>query len=199
MRNLLTIASLILNLALQAQVLTPTEKEFSLETKKKNINPEVCLEVSDALCRPTYKINNNNTDNYKFKPLQLIVPAAMIGVGIIGLESHWIIRRNHEMREELQESGHGKFTTDDFTQFAPMVAVYGLNLGGLKGLHNFGERTIIMVTATLLTLSSVYTIKSTSNIERPDGTAFNSFPSGHTAIAFMGAECLRREYWKASP
>lgn len=136
---------------------------------------------------------------YKFKPLQLIIPAAMIGVGVIGLESHWIIRGNHEVKEELQESGHGKFTIDDFTQFAPAVAVYGLNLCGVKGVHDFGERTIILGTATLLTLSSVYTIKATSNVERPDGSALNSFPSGHTAFAFMGAEFLRREYWNVSP
>ena len=136
---------------------------------------------------------------YKFKPLQLIVPAAMIGVGVIGLESHWIIRGNHEVREELLENGHRQFTIDDFTQFVPAVAVYGLNLCGLKGTHNFGERTIIMGTATLLTLSAVYTIKSTSNVQRPDNTSYNSFPSGHTAIAFMGAEFLRREYWDVSP
>ena len=29
---------------------------------------------------------------------------------------------------------------------------------------------------------------------RPDGSARNSFPSGHAATAFMGAEFLRREY-----
>lgn len=140
-----------------------------------------------------------HSDFYKFKPLQLIVPTAMIGVGVIGLESHWIIRGNHEVREELLENGHRQFTIDDFTQFVPAVAVYGLNFCGLKGTHNFGERTIIMGTATLLTLSAVYTIKSTSNVQRPDNTSYNSFPSGHTAIAFMGAEFLRREYRDVSP
>lgn len=29
--------------------------------------------------------------------------------------------------------------------------------------------------------------------------AVNSFPSGHTATAFMGAEFLRKEYWDVSP
>lgn len=36
-------------------------------------------------------------------------------------------------------------------------------------------------------------------MQRPDGSAFNSFPSGHTATAFVGAEVLRREYWHVSP
>lgn len=35
--------------------------------------------------------------------------------------------------------------------------------------------------------------------ERPDGSSRNSFPSGHTATAFAGAELLRREYWDVSP
>lgn len=34
---------------------------------------------------------------------------------------------------------------------------------------------------------------------RPDGSSRNSFPSGHTATAFVGAELLRREYWEVSP
>lgn len=35
--------------------------------------------------------------------------------------------------------------------------------------------------------------------KRPDSGARNSFPSEHTATAFMGAEFLRREYKEVSP
>lgn len=136
---------------------------------------------------------------YKFKPLQLIIPATMIGVGIVGLESHWIINRNHEIGNELQESGHKKFTLDDFSQFMPAAAVYGLRLCGVKGLHDFRGQTILLGTSALLMGAAVTVIKSTSNVRRPDGSALNSFPSGHTATAFMGAELLRREYWRISP
>ena len=37
-------------------------------------------------------------------------------------------------------------------------------------------------------------IKSWAKVERPDGTSNNSFPSGHTATAFSGAEFLWQEY-----
>lgn len=37
-------------------------------------------------------------------------------------------------------------------------------------------------------------LKNISGVERPDGTSRNSFPSGHTATAFMGAEFLFQEY-----
>ena len=47
--------------------------------------------------------------------------------------------------------------------------------------------------------ASVQTIKHTSNIERPDGSNFRSFPSGHTATAFVGAHILFKEYKHISP
>jgi membrane-associated phospholipid phosphatase len=39
-----------------------------------------------------------------------------------------------------------------------------------------------------------YGLKSTVAEERPNGEDDNSFPSGHTAIAFTGAEFIRNEY-----
>ena len=41
---------------------------------------------------------------------------------------------------------------------------------------------------------SVTGLKGLTKIERPDGSANNSFPSGHTATAFSGAEFLWQEY-----
>ena len=41
---------------------------------------------------------------------------------------------------------------------------------------------------------TVNILKKTGNVERPDGSSTNSFPSGHTATAFMGAEFLYQEY-----
>src|SRR5205085_1994320 len=42
-------------------------------------------------------------------------------------------------------------------------------------------------------------LKNITHIERPDGSNFKSFPSGHTATAFMTAEYLRQEYKDVSP
>ena len=142
---------------------------------------------------------NKKLNPYRFRPLQLIIPATMIGVGVIGLESHWLIGQNHEIKEELQENIDKKITIDDFTQFMPTVAIYGLDLFGVKGLHSPAEQTILLGTSALLMGAAVNIIKTTSNVQRPDGSAYNSFPSGHTATAFMGAELLRREYWNVSP
>ena len=42
--------------------------------------------------------------------------------------------------------------------------------------------------------ASVNGLKKITRVQRPDGTSRNSFPSGHTATAFMGAEFLYQEY-----
>lgn len=136
---------------------------------------------------------------YKFRPLRLIVPATLIGVGIIGLESDWMKYQNREIREEIQENIDSRITLDDFTQYAPTAAAYGLKLCGINGRHGYGGLTVISGTAYALMGTAVYAMKNLTKVERPDGSARNSFPSGHTATAFMGAELLRREYWNVSP
>lgn len=143
-------------------------------------------------------MQNSSAGEYKFKAKQLAIPVALIGIGVIGLESDWLKFQNREIRDELRENIDSKFSIDDFSQYFPMVSVYGLNALGIKGKHSFKERTLILGTAAALMAVSVNTIKSTSNVLRPDGSNSHSFPSGHTATAFMGAEFLRREYGDVS-
>lgn len=70
---------------------------------------------------------------------------------------------------------------------------------GIEGQHNIKERTIILGTAYLLMGVTVLSIKNFADVTRPDGSSSNSFPSGHTATAFMGAEFLYQEYKDISP
>jgi membrane-associated phospholipid phosphatase len=71
-----------------------------------------------------------------------------------------------------------------------MAAVYGLIATGVHGKHGFKDRTVILGTAYLIMGGTVNVLKNVSNEPRPDGTSSNSFPSGHTATAFMGATFL---------
>ena len=146
--------------------------------------------ASDSITRP---------NPYLFKPLQLILPGSLIGVGLLGLHNGWILHQNKSIREELQEDIDRRLTLDDITQYVPTVAPYALNLCGIRGQHSYADLTIILGTAYALMGISVNALKYTTRIERPDGSSRNSFPSGHTATAFLGAEILRREYWKVSP
>lgn len=156
------------------------------------------VEISDSLAADSVK-REGIKNPYKFRATQLIVPGVLIGAGFIGLESDWLKHTDHETKEELQEHPHSKLGVDDFTQYAPLAAAYGLRFFGVKGLHDYVDLTIISGTAYLLAGISVYGVKTLTRVERPDGTSRNSFPSGHTATAFAGAEILRREYWDVSP
>ena len=53
--------------------------------------------------------------------------------------------------------------------------------------------------SALLMGSVVYSLKQTTHVMRPDGSNDHSFPSGHTATAFMTATMLTKEYGHKSP
>ena len=90
------------------------------------------------------------------------------------------------------------FRADDYLQYLPVVSNLGLSLLGAKAKHNYVDRVLITATAYAAMGIMVNGVKLVVSEQRPDGTAFNSFPSGHTATAFMGAELVRMEYKGAS-
>ena len=99
-------------------------------------------ENTDTLTVDTLKCHESKNP-YRFRPTQLIIPGVVIGAGFIGLESDWLKYTNHETKEELQEHPHSKLGVDDFSQYAPVTAAYGLRLCGVKGLHDYTDLTII--------------------------------------------------------
>ena len=138
--------------------------------------------------------NKRNARQIQFSWKPLIIPVALFSYGIIAIESDHLKNFNTEIREEVNEHIDEKTSIDDFSQYAPALAVYGLNGIGIKGKNNFRDRSIIMGTSYLIMASTVLSLKKMTAIERPDGTSNNSFPSGHTATAFAGAEFLWQEY-----
>lgn len=139
---------------------------------------------------PKDSILQSNKFHYK----KLIIPSLLIGYGVIGIESDQLKSFNTGIRDEVKEDIDQKITIDDFSQYAPLLSVYALNFAGVKGKNNFKDRTIIMATSYLIMSSTVLGLKSLTKVERPDGSSNNSFPSGHTATAFAGAEFLWQEY-----
>lgn len=129
-----------------------------------------------------------------FKPKQLIIPAIFVGYGVIGLESGQIKGFNSGVQTEVSEHIDEKISIDDFSQYAPLAAVFGLSALGVESKHSLKERAVVSATATLLMALTVNSFKKTASVRRPDGTSLNSFPSGHTATAFMGAELMHQEY-----
>jgi len=140
----------------------------------------------------TLKVKNNY--QIQFKAKQLIIPVALIGYGIIGIGSDQLEAFNFEIREEVKENIDRKFSIDDFSQYVPVASIYALGAIGIKGKNNIRDKSIIVATSYLIMGLTVNSLKKITKVERPDGSGFNSFPSGHTATAFMGAELLYQEY-----
>lgn len=134
----------------------------------------------------------DTTHDYKLK--HLIVPAVLFSYGIVALESESLKTLNSDTRDELKQHIDEKVSIDDFTQYSPLAAVFVLPNLGVKPEHDLGERSIIAGTSFLIMASTVTILKNVSNVERPDGSSDNSFPSGHTATAFMGAEMVYQEF-----
>jgi len=139
-------------------------------------------------------ISKRVSQNLRFHTKQLIIPVALMTYGVVAIESDYLKLINTELRDELRETIDDKFTIDDFSQYAPMVSVYALNNLGIKGRNNLRDRSVILATSYIIMSGSVVGLKSLTRVERPDGSSKNSFPSGHTATAFMGAEFLWQEY-----
>ncbi|MFT3705587.1 MAG: phosphatase PAP2 family protein [Agriterribacter sp.] len=129
----------------------------------------------------------------------VIIPGAMIMYGIGSIHNNQLKSWNENMKYELYlEHPHGKFPIDDYLQFTPALAVYGLNALDVKGAHNFKDRTIIYVMSNIILNATVFPAKRIAHEQRPDGSDFYSFPSGHTAEAFASAEFLMQEYKNVS-
>jgi membrane-associated phospholipid phosphatase len=130
----------------------------------------------------------------------MTVPILLISYGFFALKNPTLQSLNHSTKAELRED-HPNFSThiDNYLEYTPALGVYALNLAGIHGEHNFRDRTMILGISTLLMSSTVGILKNSTHVLRPDGSTYNSFPSGHTATSFMGAEFMRMEYKDVSP
>ncbi|ABQ07470.1 phosphatase PAP2 family protein [Flavobacterium johnsoniae] len=131
---------------------------------------------------------------YQFSTKKLIIPTILVSYGVLSLMSDGLKTLNQSTRHESKEHILPGAKIDNYMQYAPAIAVYGLNLSGVKGKHNFKDRTIIYATSQLISAAMVLPTKQLVGEERPDGSSKTSFPSGHTATAFSSAHFMFREY-----
>lgn len=146
-------------------------------------------EVTDSL---TYSCEDRTT---RFKIKQLILPASLIAVGSWGISNGFLRSVDNSVRDGMTNlRGEHYFHADDYIQYLPVISYVGLGLVGVKAKHSFKERLIVTTTSYLTMGILVNGTKYFVDEKRPDSSAQNSFPSGHTATVFMGAELVRSEY-----
>jgi membrane-associated phospholipid phosphatase len=129
----------------------------------------------------------------------LIVPLSLITYGFFSQASEDLRDFDVNIKNVVRRDADFHTPIDNYLQYAPGVAVYALNVAGIKGKNNFRDRTMILLLSNAMMGMTVQSIKKITKVERPEGFGKNAFPSGHTATAFAGAEFLRREYREVSP
>lgn len=140
-----------------------------------------------------------SANNLSVRPQEWIAPAILILIGTFISFTPWGLGLNGEVKELFMRENFAQKRFDDYAQFLPLALVFVLNLCGVKGRHGYRDLTIISAIGILVMFCSVHAVKNLTEVLRPDGSAHNSFPSGHTSMAFVGAEILYQEYKHRAP
>lgn len=143
----------------------------------------------------TLKIGSIAQNTHPFRARQLVIPASLLATSI-AIRHIKINEKTFDTytKEKVLMHFGSKTKIDDYLQYTPIIGTFALSNLGIKATHSLKERLIVGATAHAIMGILVNTLKYTTRIERPDHSATNSFPSGHTAFAFTGAEMLWQEY-----
>lgn len=87
-----------------------------------------------------------------------------------------------------------KSEIDNYTQFVPYVPVLALKAFGYQGRSSWDRLMVSALASNAVMAVAVNATKYSVKEMRPDNSTENSFPSGHTATAFVAATVLHKEY-----
>ena len=137
------------------------------------------------------------------KPYRFIDDMTFVGIPLF--VAGWALKGDKAMFRVNQKAEQGgkkntqlltdfKTGIDDYTQFFGPAMVVGLKLGGYEGRSDWPRLLASAGMSYAIMAGFVNVIKNTAKEMRPDGSTANSWPSGHTATAFVGATLLHKEY-----
>ncbi len=183
MRKIIFSLLCILSLRASAQITDTTSKKKLGDTIKK-----------DLLTAP------DTVRQLHSKAWTFIPPVALIGYGALSFAIHPVRRFDYYLAGEVKKTSPNFNTrAESYFLFTPIVMVYGLNMIGVEGKNRFIDRTALLgLSAGIFGITDLATKKFTHRL-RPNGNDYLSFPSGHTGLAFVGAEFLAQEYSDKSP
>ena len=165
--------------------------------------PSSLLETSPSdPWRPDFDFFKQKT-NPNVKPYKFMDDLTFVGIPLF--VAGWALKGDKAMfRVNAKADQGGKKNTqlltdfktgiDDYTQFFGPAMVVGLKLGGYEGRSDWPRLLASAGMSYAIMAGFVNGIKYTAKEMRPDGSTANSWPSGHTATAFVGATLLHKEY-----
>ena len=150
----------------------------------------VYAQHSDTLrCQPSHA----------FTWQQSIAPSALIGTGIAISYTPLHSSIDNNLHQWLQSDGHPRFEAEDYLQYTTLASVFILKACNIESRHSWRDLVCLEAGSAIFAFSINTGLKHALRVERPYNGVYNSFPSGHTVTAFLGAEILRREYGEEYP
>ncbi|MDR0558947.1 MAG: phosphatase PAP2 family protein [Prevotellaceae bacterium] len=157
---------------------------FFIRTVAAQENPSTAEHLTDSakVCRSKY--------------VKWIVPAFGVIYGVAARFDESPVRLlDRHVADRINKQIDRRYTLDDWLQYVPAAAAYGLDfVPSMDSQNNLRDRTLLFAVSYAVMGLTIVSLKNSTQIRRPDGTANNSFPSGHTATAFAGAHLLYKEY-----
>ena len=149
--------------------------------------------------KPDFDFFKSKT-NPGVKPYKFMDDMTFVGIPLF--VAGWAIKGDKAMFRVNNEKGkkntqlltNFKTGIDDYSQFFGPAMVVGLKLGGYEGRSDWPRLLASAGMSYGIMALLVNGIKYTAKEMRPDGSSANSWPSGHTATAFVGATLLHKEY-----
>lgn len=202
MRNLsLYLCLLILCCAIPA---TAQEKETATDSVTSSIPkselvdtvyvPQTAIEqLGDTPTVYVMPLGQQIFENKYFQMTYIGVPLVVAGIATQGCTSQHF----KDLRDAYVPTFD--YSYDDYLQYAPAAAMLIMKACGVKGRSSWGRMIVSDVFSVALMAGIVNGLKYSVGTMRPDNSTRNSFPSGHTATAFMAAHMLHKEYGNVSP
>ena len=190
---------------LQAESVTMDSVAEPAETVEERTEPMLTLQPAEtdtyephhgADFRLFKSVTNPNVKPYTFMQDQTWVGIPVFLAGLVAKNEKAAFRQDYNNPNTKIRLIKYDFHTeiDNYTQFSGIALTAGLKLGGVEGRSDWPRLFASSLASYAVMAGFVNGIKYTASEMRPDGSTRNSWPSGHTATAFVGATILHKEY-----
>ena len=123
-----------------------------------------------------------------------IVPAVLIGYGAYTFNGGGFYTNQQANRDIHKLFPTYRTGLDNLLIFAPYAELGLVALAGVESRNDRLNTLLVIGKSELFMLATVFAVKSLSHETRPDGSDNLSFPSGHTAQAFLAASIVHTEF-----
>lgn len=156
----------------------------------------------DSISCVTLSNNLESSTNISLLPLRgqggceaLYIGLPLVAAGLIEMHDN---KRFRSLRDDFVDSDY-KHEWENYAQYSPAAVMLAMKALGVESQSSWGKMMTAGASASVIQFCTTHAIKRIAKEERPDGSRHNSFPSGHTATAFMAATMLHKEYGHISP